>query len=486
MEPGEQCDDGNTVERRRLLQPLQARVRRPRPSRTTPRRGERRRPAAEAHLRQHHPGPDQDYFTSSSPRRPTFGSRPSTAPGPGNCASPLDSVIRLYGPDGTTQLATDDEDGINSCSLINATNDVGARQLAPGTYVVRYEDFLTDTAIPAYMMQIQFTAVCGNGVVQGFEECDGGPTCDANCARIPVCGDGFVDAPETCDDSNTTAGDGCSSTCQVEGVTFEVEPNDTTAQADAVGTLINADVKISGAIGVVDDQDVFRIELASPSVVRFETFDSSGVNCLGGMTTVLTLLNSGGGTVVSDTSSGIELVLRAGRDLAAGVHYIRVNESGNNATIATYVLEANIQADAGAEVEPNESTADPDALPGTEVFILGGHQVNLDLDTYAITVPAGGSIRAEVIEGGAETCESNGVDSWLTLFSSTGTILVTDDDDGRGFCSQIDGTGSTGKDAAAHNLAAGTYYLQVRACDTCQTGVGGQFDYRLQVTVRAP
>src|SRR5262245_54637053 len=30
------------------------------------------------------------------------------------------------------------------------------------------------------------------------------------------CGDGFVGAGEGCDDDNTTGGDGCSSTCQVE------------------------------------------------------------------------------------------------------------------------------------------------------------------------------------------------------------------------------------------------------------------------------
>lgn len=33
----------------------------------------------------------------------------------------------------------------------------------------------------------------------------------------PVCGNGTVESGETCDDSNTTNGDGCSSTCQTEG-----------------------------------------------------------------------------------------------------------------------------------------------------------------------------------------------------------------------------------------------------------------------------
>ena len=33
---------------------------------------------------------------------------------------------------------------------------------------------------------------------------------------IEVCGTGVVDPGEQCDDNNTTPGDGCSSTCQVE------------------------------------------------------------------------------------------------------------------------------------------------------------------------------------------------------------------------------------------------------------------------------
>jgi cysteine-rich repeat protein len=33
---------------------------------------------------------------------------------------------------------------------------------------------------------------------------------------VDICGNGFVALPETCDDSNTTPGDGCDATCQVE------------------------------------------------------------------------------------------------------------------------------------------------------------------------------------------------------------------------------------------------------------------------------
>ncbi|MEZ4402931.1 MAG: DUF4215 domain-containing protein [Kofleriaceae bacterium] len=79
--------------------------------------------------------------------------------------------------------------------------------------------------------------VCGDGRTNGsivlgvpLEQCDPGAVgrdvaaCDSDCT-VPSCGDGHVNAtftpvgapgPEACDDGNTTAGDGCSATCQIE------------------------------------------------------------------------------------------------------------------------------------------------------------------------------------------------------------------------------------------------------------------------------
>ncbi len=85
-----------------------------------------------------------------------------------------------------------------------------------------------------------------------------------------------------------------------------------------------------------------------------------------------------------------------------------------------------------------------------------------------------------------ETCESNNVDSRLTLYDSNGTTqLVDDDDDGRGFCSAIDGTGNTPRDTAARNTGTTpkVVFLQVRA-SSFATGTEGQFIYKLAVTVR--
>jgi len=77
------------------------------------------------------------------------------------------------------------------------------------------------------------SSTCGNGTVEGLEECDDGNTkagdgCTSECrletdwaCPVPgspckstvVCGDGRISGNEICDDRNTTDGDGCSSDC---------------------------------------------------------------------------------------------------------------------------------------------------------------------------------------------------------------------------------------------------------------------------------
>lgn len=81
--------------------------------------------------------------------------------------------------------------------------------------------------------------ICGNGLVEGTEECDDnnlvdGDGCDSSCAievdkpwvcvynpglsrsECTYCGDGLVLATEECDDGNAVNNDGCSATCAIE------------------------------------------------------------------------------------------------------------------------------------------------------------------------------------------------------------------------------------------------------------------------------
>src|SRR5262249_54757979 len=137
----------------------------------------------------------------------------------------------------------------------------------------------------------------------------------------------------------------------------------------------------------------------------------------------------------------------------------------------------------------NETRTQATTVSGVsgDVFVIGGHQSNADTDFFAITVPAGKSVRAEVIEGSsAETCESLDIDTYLTLYDANGVAIEQDDDSGRGFCSRIDGTGPSPASPGASKLAAGTYYLAVEAAPFAQSAgdTSGQFDYRLVITVR--
>jgi len=62
-------------------------------------------------------------------------------------------------------------------------------------------------------------ALCGNGIVEGSEQCDDGNTRNddgcSNLCTVSVCGNGVVEPGEQCDDGNTVSGDGCETTCRL-------------------------------------------------------------------------------------------------------------------------------------------------------------------------------------------------------------------------------------------------------------------------------
>ncbi|HMV68244.1 MAG TPA: pre-peptidase C-terminal domain-containing protein [Myxococcota bacterium] len=425
--------------------------------------------------------------------------RIETTTSAGDCPDPMDTLIDLYASTNlTTPLATDDDDGQLTCSLLQPSADAAVRHVAPGTYYVRVRDYAFsgngDETIADVRTQITFDALCGDGVTAGSEECDGGPTCAMDCQRIQVCGDGFLDAPETCDDGNTSSGDGCSATCTVEGVMPEVEPNDSIAAADATGQLITGPVVYAAAANPIGDRDYFKVgQFTTARVVTFETFENSAANdCLSTtFTTALNLVNPSNINITSDTgiaTAGIRSCSALSFPLDANTtYYIEAEESGRNAVLAAYYLRAEFPPGIGAEVEPNDTQSTATTLTGASGWISGGHQLTADLDWYSITVPTGSSLRLEVIEGNraTETCESNGIDALITLYNSVGTPITSDDDDGRGYCSLLDGTGSASQlDPLAHALAGGTYYIQVKAAVT--TAGASQFDYKLLWKVRTP
>jgi cysteine-rich repeat protein len=485
---------------------------------------------------------DQDWFKFTTTTYTDLSFQTSDQVSLGTCASPLRTITQLYKSDCTTvQSTAQDGSGASTCAKLDGTTQPTAmKHLPPGTYVLKLSTSSAST-LGNYWLQAKYTAYCGNGVVEGSEECDGGANCAADCTKNVACGNGKLEAGEGCDDGNTTDGDGCSATCAVEtgyacvgarpsvcgpicGNASTLAPescddgntsnadgcsnscqteatyaegitlNGTVAQADTAGVVINgASTLISGAITPAGDKDIYKMTLATAGVVRFETFDTSGNDCTSANVAnsmKLSVLDSAGAALKTDSSTkGIGNCAALVLYLNAGTYYAQVELVSSTATLAAYKLQVAVQTDRGSESETpgNDTYQQANGLPGSDVYIFGGHQGAGDFDTFAVYVPAGKSIRAEVIEGStAETCESQGIDSRLRLYGPTGTDLGNVDDIGRGYCSLMDGTGATPTHAYAHNLATGgVYYLRVEASSpTSTTNLNEYFDYRLVVTIR--
>ncbi len=487
---------------------------------------------------------DKDCFAFTLPARADVAFETFDGSGPGSCNA-IDTQLQLYDANCGSPLGTaQDWGGIGACAKLDPAFDNQVRHLSAGTYAICVNDSGNDDTISGHTLLGTVTALCGNQIEEGTETCDHGPggssSCSPDCQRYPRCGDGFRDNPEACDDGNTLSGDGCNNNCTavemgyvcgfVGGTclaicgdnyqttseacdsanrangdgdfcdsactpelapTAETEPNDSYAYANVNPAIANISTTLTGAITPTGDRDIFKFVLPSASVVRFETFDNGGVTCTGAIHTDLRVINSSFNLVgFAPTGTGIAGCAQYVRYLNAGTYYVQVEESGNNATIGAYKLQVKILSNSGAESEMNDNVFHADPAVGGDYFVSGSHQIQSDPDFYAVVVPAGRSLRAEIIEGDeSETCESYDMDSYMELYDPTGTqLLASDHDDGRGGCSLIDGTGTAAgispRDFRAANLSAGTYYLQVRASAAVQDSPRGQFEYRLAVTIR--
>jgi cysteine-rich repeat protein len=435
-----------------------------------------------------------DVTTVSDVKVETFGpyGAYTYCPNAGN----WDTSVELYAPDGQTVLALNDNGGVNIvgtgafCSRIDPATAFLARKLQPGTYYARVTGKSSLFTVDDYRLVIRYVSQCGDGSVDGSEECDGGAGCDpVGCVRLPACGDGLIDGPETCDDGNLVSGDGCSASCAAEapGVFTEIEPNGTIAQADFRATTgtklrITRDTKITASMNGTD-KDFYRVDLGSDTVLQAETLDASGVDCLSPVATQMKLYDAAGNVLESNVSSGVGACSMILTWLPAGTYYLDVERIST--TGFGYVLDVKLGADVGTEAEVNDAAAQANGFAGSDAFVLGHHLANADQDWYAITVPGGSSLRAATLAGSGKLCSVYAqLDTRLTLYDAALTQLADDEDGGaQQTCSRIDGFGSSPVHPGASGLAAGTYYLQVRAGALAQTSSAGQFDYRLYVTV---
>jgi cysteine-rich repeat protein len=124
-----------------------------------------------------------------------------------------------------------------------------------------------------------------------------------------------------------------------------------------------------------------------------------------------------------------------------------------------------------AEVEPNDAAAGARDL-GTYVYASGTIGRAGDEDWFAVRVPAGSGLLAEVSDGDGGCA----FDARLEVYDAAGVQIAWDDDDGPGYCPRLD----PARDPAVRALPGGVYKLRVRHADARIAGGG----YRLEARVR--
>ena len=397
-----------------------------------------------------------------------------------------DTVIDVLDAAGVS-VARDDDSGFASCSLLDGATNAAVR-LAPGAYTIRVKAY--GSTGTSYGLHVEVLSTCGDGAVGVGETCDDGAAapgdgCSAVCGVEPVCGDGQLVAPEECDDGAAVDGDGCDGACRFER--DEAEPNADVATANP----LTLPAVFTAAISPAADVDVFRLELAAPAGIRAQiTSAGDAAACPGD--TLLHLLDGSGAQLASDDDDGEGACSKldpsldgALRMLPAGTYHLRAKAYSSTTVLAAYALRVEVlwtcgdgaqgtgeRCDDGnlvdgdgctatcleetAEVEPNDSLETAVDLGAPDATTTAALVPGTDRDFFKITLARTTALHVETYGvAGPGTC---GGDTYLELLSSTGTTILSDDEDGFGNCSKIDPL----VDTAVQALAAGTYYVKVR------------------------
>ena len=216
----------------------------------------------------------------------------------------------------------------------------------------------------------------------------------------------------------------------------ECEPNNTAAEACALGSL-----EVGGVLSVDDlllggDIDFFSLTTHADGVLIIET--SGPVNA----DSYVCLLDQQAVGLGCDDDGGSGMWSRMLTPVTAGEYFITVEGYGAEDAFR-YTLQASLQQFVTAsEQEPNDLPASATVVENTPA-IVGGEIGPGDVDFYTFTVPS----TTRVV---LETTGSVEADSYICLFDSGGDSLWCDDDGGTGLWSRIDDP-----------LPAGTYSVSV-------------------------
>jgi cysteine-rich repeat protein len=358
-------------------------------------------------------------------------------------------------------------------------------------------------------------AVCGNGVREAGEACDGPDLGELTCASFGY-SDGTLSCvacsadstacsgTEVCADGNDNDGDSsvdcadpdCAEICAdfcvaptplaqsllVSGAILGQVPAQVSscspADSDSSGQVIFVyEPPVSGVADVfVDAEDGSNLALSVRPTCREQ---NSEVAC--SATTVnapdpLARINVTAGETLylvvesSDrtTPTSFQIVATA-REVACGDGFVDLDEEcddGNFEDDDGCSTDCVFQSD---EDEPNGTLQN--ATPYTQPEFFGSISNEDDVDVVSIEVGAGQQLIAETLDLGDGACAQLALDNWIDVLDGSGEVVASDDDAGTGFCAAV----------VTAPLSAGTYYVRTRASGTAE-----RFFYRLQLSLQDP
>jgi cysteine-rich repeat protein len=329
-----------------------------------------------------------------------------------------------------------------------------------------------------------------------------------------ACGDGKLSPTEQCDDGNLDDADACTSACllqvclttpTLDGVETEAgaEVNDTTAAVEAAKLHPSC-----AKLGDPAPARVYQLRATHGGRVeaRLEPLDGADLglsvrsSCQEGSSENSCVDSAGPGgverlSVAVVAGQSLFLVVGGYDSAQAGAFKLRVRNA--ELVCGDGKRSSAEQCDPEQAGQPHKCTegcvlevpggnteAEPNDTPSTgQAYAVGGVLGAIlpakDADVYRIEIASDGAkLVAEVddrLDSGDAygACAAEQLDSFVELLAPDGeTVLASDDDGGDGFCSKLEASG----------LAAGSYFLRVRASPTYARE--SVFSYRLVATVQ--
>ena len=314
-----------------------------------------------------------------------------------------------------------------------------------------------------------------------------------------MCGNGTLESNEQCDDGDRVSGDGCSSTCLVDRALVEnvanQEPNDFPEEANTTAATpftISGNIRqLTDNLGDFSEYDALWLDSDRAQILRIETFDrTDSDDCAGGRQFVLEVHDDDALQAIGPDSFQRAAAFNSIGNCAAltlpvgtGEYIAVLYEASGLDPIPFYRMQVSTLADRGPEQEPNDALAlaQLEVADGLDVYMTGAIAGANDVDVYAVHVPGGRGVRAEVIPtSGTTSCD--GFNTRISLIGDDG-VEVAGRASALEACAFIDGNGASPRDVAAKNITTTprTMYIAVAKGSS---GLASSLPYHLAVTIR--